>query len=94
MRRLVPVDGYTESVAALGDSAEVKAALALLLKYVQVFPDRGEPIPGLKALIAKNRTYPGYAPLRLVYRFEKEVVFLYDVSHYDELADDHFLRSS
>jgi hypothetical protein len=91
---VLSVIGYDESVEALGDSDEVHAARVALLLHVQVYPDRGEPMEGLNSLVAKTRSQPGMAALRLVYRVEGETILLYDLSRYDELAEGHTLRSS
>lgn len=86
-RRVIAVTGFLESADALGGTPEVSLVIDALIKRAVSRPEAGAVIPGFKARMIKSRSYGIYPALRLIYALENDVVSLYDVSTYDELAD-------
>lgn len=89
---VVKLTGYAEAVAALGDSEEVLASLAALLRFVEVQPDRGAWVEGAGVQVVSTRPQISFAPLTLYYKVFRGKVHLVDVCRYDELSNEAPLR--
>lgn len=86
LKKLVPLTGYNDSVRALGDTHEVRLVLGALILRIQEDPYRAPLLPGLSVRMVKSQPYPGYPGLRLIYRVKEQIIYLFDVSRYDELT--------
>lgn len=92
--RLVPVRGYAELDAALGDSAEVNASRHALNAWLQMYPERGGWMPDLSMQVVRTQRQPGFAPLEIYYRHVGDVVYLCDIRRYDDLGDGDSIPGS
>lgn len=86
-RRLIAVAGFHDAVAALGDSAEVTLVVEALIARAHSHPEAAPMVPGFSARVIKSQGYGNYPALRLVYRLEGDVVYLYDIASYDPLEE-------
>lgn len=87
MPRLMTLAGYSESVAALGNSAEVWAAIKALLDRLERHPEGGAFLeaPFWPAQVVRTTAQEGIAPLRIVYVIQGDAVLVYHVRRYDVL---------
>jgi hypothetical protein len=87
-RRVIAVPEFETYVAALGDSPEVRELVKAMISFVERQPFNAPEIPGLTARVIKSRSYGKYPSLKLVYRVEDDVIYLYSIAPYDELAGE------
>lgn len=84
--RIVMVPGFEASIAALGDSPEVSQVVKVLLAQAVNHPYRAPRLDGYEARILKSRSYGNYPALRLLYRVERDVIYLYEIGPHPELG--------
>lgn len=83
--RIVSMPGFDVSVAALGDTAEVRAVVRALIGHVSRSPYDVPKVPGREVRVIKSRSYGPYPAIRLLYRVVQDTVYLYEAGFYDEL---------
>lgn len=86
-RRIVTAPGFDLSVAALGDTAEVRQIVKALIARAERQPENAPKLAGLEARVVKSRSYGTYPAIRMLYRVEGDTIYLYEVAFYDELTD-------
>jgi hypothetical protein len=85
-RRIVTVDAFHRSVAALGDAPEVASVVKELVLRAMNRPEDGSIVPARPSLrTLASRSYARLPALRLFYRFDDETLHLLLVEPYDEL---------
>lgn len=84
-RRIVRTESFEQSVAALNDFAESRLVLDMLIMRAMKWPHTGEQLAGTSAWILHSQPYGNFPALRLVYRVDGDVLYLYRADHYDLL---------
>jgi hypothetical protein len=84
--RIVEVPGFVESVAALGDSPDVSEVVRAMIRRATDHPFASPKIAGLEARVVRSRSFDRCPALRLLYRVEGDVVYLYFIRQYSELG--------
>jgi hypothetical protein len=83
-KRMVPMVRYPQSVEALPDTAAAREVLQLLLSKVQQEPERWPRLPDSEARLARAHAHPELPQLRLYYKYDDGVIYLYRVDLYDD----------
>jgi hypothetical protein len=77
--RMVPMVRYPQSVEALPDTAAARDVLLLLLSKVQQEPERWPCLPDSEARLARAHPHPQLPELRVYYKYDDGVIYLYGV---------------
>lgn len=92
-KRMVPMVRYPQSVAALPDTAAAREVLQLLLSKVQQEPERWPRLPDSEARLARAHPHPELPQLRLYYKYDEGVIYLYGVDLAGEAQSSDVLPS-
>jgi hypothetical protein len=83
-RRVVRTESFRQSAAALNDS-ESRFVLESMIARIARFPLAGVPIEGTPARVLRSLAYGNFRVIRLIYRMEGDVIYLYRAGYSDAL---------
>jgi hypothetical protein len=92
-KRMVPMVRYPQSLKALPDTAAARDVLQLLLSKVQQEPERWPCLPDSEARLARAHPHPELPQLRLYYKYDAGVIYLYGVDLSGEAQPSDFSPS-
>jgi hypothetical protein len=83
-RRVVRTEAFKQSAAALNDS-ESRLVLDAMIVRIMHWPLAGYPIEGTRARVLRSLSHGNFRIVRLIYRVEGDVIYLYRAGCSDAL---------